>query len=119
MFERTSFLDPPEGIEAVDLERGGAPASLAGFAMAGSEAGPVADLVGVYSRNLEDLLVLDAEGGFAWTSGCSGTARGRGRVIMDDHVVLLLHDDGTVMPLERQGGDLVGEGGVRLKGGVP
>ena len=113
LFELTSFLEVPEGIDEVGLDLGreaggGAPRAVAGFAMVGSEGERAAALVGMYVAN-DGLVVLDAEGGFRWTIGCWGGER-TGRVVFEDQRIVLVGDDGVATALAVQDGTLAGEG---------
>ena len=96
LFEATSFLEVPEGVEEVTLDRGPrssrSAAAVTGFAMVGEDGERAAMLVGMYQHGA-GVVVLDAEGGFNWTTGCWGGMR-TGRVVIEDQRIVLVGDDG-------------------------
>jgi hypothetical protein len=135
IFERTSFLVPPDGIEEalpdarVDEASGGLVRSIQraaeeqdalptsdtnGAPPAGTTiAGNLPALVGLYTSD-SMVLVLDASGGFSIEDDCSGAVRMKGRYGVDvgDQVELRTGGPGAI-PLDRSGDDLV-LGGVRF-----
>jgi hypothetical protein len=111
LFELTSFLEVPEGIDEIGLDLGleaAAPRTIAGYAMVGSEGERAASLVGMYAAR-DGVVMLDAEGGFHWTIGCFGGER-TGRVVIEDQRIVLVGDDGVATPFAVQDGMLVGDG---------
>jgi hypothetical protein len=117
VFDRSSFLKPPDGIAEV-LPDARIAEGIARTAVLGEVTLPAAEgerqaaFVGVFTSD-KGALILDAAGGFTLEDACSGDLLGRGRYrVSGDRVVL--ESESAPMVLEREGGVLLDPSGVRF-----
>jgi hypothetical protein len=129
IFDRGSFLGPPDGIlevapEPVVEARGAGQAGLQKAAILGAlpvlpdgEGVREAQLVGVYTSG-GNALILDAAGGFELADACSGDVLGQGRYHTDGDRVVLDGEE-TPMVLALEGGALHAADGGRFTPLIP
>jgi hypothetical protein len=125
IFDRGSFLAPPDGVlevvpEPVVAAQGGGPGSLGAVPMLPANEGEglgQASLVGIYTGE-GSVLILDAAGGFELDDPCSGDVLGAGRYRTDGERVVL-DRAGTSRVLSLEGGALFDPEGARLTPLIP